>query len=315
MKTLLELWAQSPANPTRQINTSIRKVIEQQRAFIASNPVNIHTTRTQSRILNDSDIQIKAPSVFAQTSWGNTSDRYRFLPTINVVNALRDSGYSVVQALQSRSTVPGKAEFTKHIIRLRHNDYLRPDNVGDELPEIVLVNSHDMTSAYKLMLGIFRLVCTNGLIVASDTIDSINIRHSGQSDLLKNVIDVSVEITKEAPKAFEQIKLFKQIMLTPDDQIAMAKAALGMSTSSIELHPSRLLSYRRYDDRPNPDGTNSLWKTSNIIQENLIKGGVRGTTEAGRSRRTREVKCISGNININRAIWKLSEEMMNHKQK
>lgn len=258
-----------------------------------------------TRVYQDDDIKRLAPSVFAAHPWEETSSNYRFLPTINIVNAFRDMGYSVTQAMQSRTRIEGKREFVKHIVRLRHADYIGTAlNVGDEVPELVLINAHSGASAYKLMLGFFRLVCSNGMIVASSTIDSLSVRHTGRSDLLRDVIDVSSRVIQEAPKAIAQIATFKGITLTPDDQLAMAKAALELQASSLKTEPQRLLSTRRYDDK----GT-SLWQTANVIQENLIKGGVYGQSESGQFRRSREVKSIDSNISINRAVWRLAEEM------
>src|ERR1039457_5289168 len=144
-------------------------------------------------VLEDQDIRRTASSVFADQAWQETSPSYRFLPTISVVNALRDSGYNVVKATQSACRIEGKGEFTKHMLRLRHSSHMNPLNIGDEVPEIVLVNSHDRTSAFKLMLGIFRLVCSNGMVVASEKIESLSVRHTGSDNLLNQIIDVTGE--------------------------------------------------------------------------------------------------------------------------
>src|ERR1017187_3108767 len=141
-------------------------------------------------VLEDQDIRRTAPSVFANEAWQETSPSYRFLPTITVVNALRDSGYNVVKATQSRCRIEGKVDFTKHMLRLRHSTHMNPLNVGEEVPEIVLVNSHDRSSSFKFMLGIFRLVCSNGMVVASQKIESLSVRHTGSNNLLNEVIDV-----------------------------------------------------------------------------------------------------------------------------
>lgn len=265
---------------------------------------------TSTRVLENPDIERLAPSVFAENAWHETSERYKFIPTIQVINSLRDNGFNVVSDGQSRTRIEGKENFTKHIIRLRHKDFFSPLNVGDEIPEIVLVNSHDKTSAYKFMLGIFRLVCSNGLIVASETIESLSVRHSGKNDLLNDVIDISAKITNEAPKVLEQISRFKQIELNQQEQIALATSANELLETTLEVKPERLLTYRRYADQGNKEnGNNNLWKTSNIIQENLIRGGVLAKNKEGYSRRTRAVKCIQNNVGINKAIWRLTEEM------
>jgi len=260
-------------------------------------------------ILEDQDIRKTAPSIFANQAWQENSQSYRFLPTISVVNALRDSGYNVVKATQSHCRIEGKGEFTKHMLRLRHSTYMNPLNIGDEVPEIVLVNSHDRSSAFKLMLGIFRLICSNGMVVASQKIESLSVRHMGSSNLLNEVIDVTAEIINEAPKVIEQINRFKSIPLSPEEQVAFASGAKELLTSSINIEPSRLLSVRRYNDYGNADGSRDVWKTFNVIQENMIRGGIRGVNAKNRLMRTREVKSVQNDININKALWKLAEEL------
>jgi len=260
-------------------------------------------------VLEDQDIRRTAPSIFANQPWQENSQSYRFLPTISVVNALRDYGYNVVKATQSRCRIEGKGEFTKHMLRLRHSTLINPLNVGDEVPEIVLVNSHDRTSAFKLMLGIFRLVCSNGMVVASQKIESLSVRHTGSDNLLNEVIDVTAEIINEAPKVIEQINRFKSIPLTPDEQKAFAAGARELMTTSINIEPSRLLNVRRYNDYGNADGSRDIWKTFNVIQENMIRGGVRGVNAKNRLMRTREVKSVQGDININKALWTLMDEL------
>ena len=264
---------------------------------------------TQTIVLNDQDIRKTAPSIFASQPWAETSQNYRFLPTISVVNALRDSGFNVVKATQSRCRIEGKGEFTKHMIRLRHSTYMNPLNIGDEVPEIVLVNSHDRSSTFKFMLGIFRLVCSNGMVVASEKIESLSVRHTGSSNLLNEIIDVTAEIVNEAPKAIEQINRFKSIPLTPDEQLAFAAGARELMTTSINIEPSSLLQVRRYNDHGSKDGSRDIWKTSNVIQENMIRGGVRGVNANNRLMRTREVKSVQGDININKALWTLTEHL------
>jgi len=260
-------------------------------------------------VLEDQEIRATAPSIFANQAWAENSQNYRFLPTISVVNALRDSGYNVVKATQSRCRIEGKGEFTKHMIRLRHSTHMNPLNIGDEVPEIVLVNSHDRSSAFKLMLGIFRLVCSNGMVVASEKIESLSVRHTGSDNLLNEVIDVTAEIINEAPKAIEQIHRFKGIILNPDEQVAFASGAKELLTTSIDIKPERLLNVRRYNDYGNPDGSRDIWKTFNVVQENMIRGGVRGVNAKNKLMRTREVRSVQGDININKALWKYAEEI------
>src|SRR5712691_6787813 len=107
-------------------------------------------------------IRRTAPSVFAERPWDTVSEKCRFFPTVHVVEGLMAQGLLPVRAQQSRSRIPGKGDYTKHLLRFRQASLL--DSAREStVPEIVLINSHDGTSAYTLSLGLYRVLCTNGL--------------------------------------------------------------------------------------------------------------------------------------------------------
>src|SRR5262249_39656086 len=153
-----------------------------------------HTMTTAIATLTNDQLHRSAPSIFASTPWHHMSDGYRFVPTIEVVDLLRGRGFQPVRAQQSRSRIEGKGAFTKHLIRFRHDSLIDAPRVGEEIPELVLVNSHDGTSSYQLMAGIFRLVCSNGLVVQSTDFGSIRVHHSGGKDFQQRVIDATYQI-------------------------------------------------------------------------------------------------------------------------
>lgn len=78
--------------------------------------------------------------------------------------------------------------------------------------------------------------------------------------------------------------------------------------TSTPIKPEQLLIPRRYDDR-----ANDLWTVFNSVQENCIKGGLRGMIrdEFGRPRRvkSRAVNGIDQDIKLNKALWTLSQRM------
>ena len=263
--------------------------------------------------LSNEQLMRLAPSAFASEKHESRSDRYAYIPTSEVMDGLRDNGFIPVFAKQGRSRVPGKAEFTKHLIRFRHAGQatgLR--KVGDTFPEVVLVNSHDGTSAYKVMAGLFRLVCLNGMVVSDREFANISIPHKGNvTDL---VIEGSYTVLSESRKALEAADAWSGVSLSRPEQLAMAEAAhtvrFGGSEGETDtaITPDQLLSVRRYDDR----GAD-LWRTTNVIQENVIRGGLSawGRDANGRRRRTttREVQGIDADVRMNKALWLLSERM------
>src|SRR5439155_8805861 len=118
--------------------------------------------------------------------------------------------------------------------------HLSPLAVGAEVPELVLVNSHDGTSAYKFLAGVFRLVCSNGMVVQSSDHGSIAVRHSGGADFGDRILDATYRIMDDAPRTLAKIDAWKQIELTPPQREAFAAAALELKDNRA-VTPAQLL--------------------------------------------------------------------------
>jgi len=259
-------------------------------------------------VLSDTDLMRAAPSIFAEEPWERMSDRYRFVPTIRVVEKLRDEGFLPVMASQGRTRIPGKRDFTRHMIRFRQDPFKKAV-VGEEVPEVVLLNSHDGSSAYNLMAGIFRFVCSNGMVVPASSVGSMKVRHSGHETMVKEVIDASYKIIEDTPKVFKGIEMLKRAIVNPRQQLAFAMAALPLRESSLDIEPRQLLLPRRIEDQPRPNGDRSVWGTLNVVQENLMRGGIRGRTTNGGRRRTTAISNPGQDVKLNRALWTLAEEL------
>lgn len=258
--------------------------------------------------LTNDQLRRAAPSIFATEPWERVSEKYAFIPTIQVVDALRAEGFAPVKAMQSRTRIEGKGEFTKHLIRFRRAQDLEVVK-GAELPEIVLVNSHDRSSSYQLSAGIFRLVCSNGMVVKSSSFGDIKVQHSG--NIVDRVVEGSCRIIEDMPRVMEQVEAMKAISLSEPIQQAFAKAALELryptddaGNSRAPIAPEQLLRVRRYDDQ-----TNTLWNTFQRVQENYIKGGLRGMGTTGKRITTRAISSVTEDVRLNKALWMLAEEL------
>ena len=261
------------------------------------------------RTLSLEQLEKRAPSIFATQPWEGMSDKYLFVPTIDVVQGLMDNGFQPVAANQTNVRKLEKMDYARHVIRFRHNDFAGAKNTGEEIPELVLLNSHDGTSSYRIMLGIFRMVCSNGMIVRSGRIDEIRVMHKGREELLNDVIEGSYQIIDNAPKAFKQVEEWKGIELEDKEQEAFAEAAFELRGSTLEIEPTELLRIRRRADMGG-----DLWKTMNVVQENLVRGGYRGRDAKNQRRRVRGIKSVDADTKLNRALWVLTERLAEAKK-
>ena len=253
------------------------------------------------RPLSDDQIRAVAPSIFADAPHGSRSERYAYIPTATVLTKLRQEGFEPFMVCQTRVRNEDRREFTKHMIRMRHASQIN----GSEANEIILLNSHDGTSSYQMLAGMFRFVCHNGLVCGETTAD-IRVPHKG--DVAGEVIEGAYEVLQ----GFEQVQASRDAMrvitLETGEEEILARSALALKyddpTRPAPVTETQLLAPRRFDDR-RPD----LWSVFNRIQENMVKGGLSARTSNGRRQRTREVQGIDQNLRLNRALWMLADGM------
>lgn len=270
------------------------------------------STRAGAEPLSDDTIRTLAPSAFAAEAHESRSARYAYIPTSAVIEGMRAEGFLPVFAKQARCRDAGRLEHTKHMVRFRRQGVSPARRVGDSFPEIVLINSHDGSSSYHLMSGVFRLVCLNGMVVADRRGAEVRVPHKG--DVVRQVIEGSHVVLDESQRALEAADAWAGVPLGRDEQAALAEAAhvlrFGDAAGEADtpIRPAQLLEARRSSDR-----SDDLWTVFNRVQENTIRGGLLawGRDPNGRPRRvtSREVTGIDQDVRLNRALWLLGERM------
>ncbi|HXC04397.1 MAG TPA: DUF932 domain-containing protein [Bacteroidia bacterium] len=249
----------------------------------------------------------EAPSIFATEPWERMSERYTFIPTIQIVDKMRSEGFVPVSAVQSRTRIPGKGDFTKHAIRfrdMRQGDSPLNLKLGTLYPELLLTNAHDGSSAHNLDAALWRLACLNGLVVADSTVARIHQVHKGSVD---DILEASFEVIEQFPKVLESVESFSQKLLTAPQQTAYADSALALRYDEGEAPVSaeQIIRPRRYEDK-----APTLWNTFNVVQEHLTQGGPRGRNpHTNRRVKVRAVTGIGENTRLNKSLWQLTEAM------
>jgi hypothetical protein len=246
-----------------------------------------------------------APSIFATAKHVSRSDRYTYIPTIEVLRGLKKEGFEPFMVAQSKSRIEGKTEFTKHMIRMRHAGQVQ---TKPEANEIILINSHDGASSYQMLAGMFRFVCCNGLVVG-DVANDIRIPHKG--NIQDDVIDGAFRVLDDFEAVDASSEGMKALELRPDEERAFAAAALALRYGDrsegqppVPITAEQLIEARRIEDTGH-----SLWTTFQRVQENALRGGQLGRSTQGRRVHTRAVGSIDRNVSLNRALWVLAEEM------
>ena len=219
----------------------------------------------RDRPLTRDELAHYVPSVFSEEKHESRSERYTYIPTITLLDNLQREGFQPFFACQTRVRDLNKRDHTKHMLRLWREGKI----TGKQVPEIILLNSHDGSSSYQMLPGLFRFVCLNGL-VCGETFGEVRVPHKG------NVVEKVIE----------------------------AALTYRFGEEHQPVTEAQILSARRWQDE-----SSDLWTTYQRIQENLLKGGLPGRTAKGKRSHTRAVRGIDGDVKLNRALWVMAEEL------
>lgn len=255
----------------------------------------------RGRVLSEEEMRSVAPSIFAADAHDSRSERYTYIPTIEILNALRAEGFHPFMVAQTRVRDEAHKDHTKHMIRLRH-----ATDIGQrEANEVILLNSHNGSSSYQMLSGVFRFACANGM-VCGNTHHDIRVPHKG--DIKDQVLEGANVILESFDMISERKEMMEDTRLGREEQEVYARAALALrydtSAGDPPIEAGQLLRARRIDD-----DDDTLWSTLNRVQENMIRGGLQGKKVNGRRRSTRAVTGIDQNVALNRGLWTLAEEM------
>ncbi len=269
-------------------------------------------TKTSNVALINEQIMQTAPSVFATAPHEEVSDRYGFMPTIDVVDALRSDGWMPVDATQKNVRDKSKRELTKHLIRFRRlsNDI----QIGDSFVELLLTNSHDRSSAFVLHAGLFRMACANGIVIADSTFNKLSVRHG--KNVVGDIIEGAYDVIEDVPMIANEVETMQGIELSGTERSIFAKTAFNYvhgGNDDKRLTSENSIINQMLRPKRSDDTGKDLWTTFNVIQENIIRGGIRTSkiNEKGRVRRntSRAVKAIDKNIKLNKALWEMAAEI------
>lgn len=289
------------------------------------------------RGLSNEAIFERFPAVFADTPHESRGSRYMFVPTHDILNGLRNEGFvpTTVMHQRARTERPGLQSHGKHLIRFSHINDLGIQQ--GERHEVIMVNSHNGTSSYQFMSGLFRLVCENGCIFGNLD-NSLKVRHTGNDDLLRSILAATFQIAANSVNIMQEIEFYKQIMLTWEEQRVMAEAAMvqrfdkvtvveadngpSVDRSLVVFQPEEFLRAQRREDyvvggRSRFDaGDRDLHTTFQVLQENMVTRPVLSRQQNAQTHRrstTRALNGIDGNLKVNSALWYLTQQMANIK--
>lgn len=253
-----------------------------------------------------------APAIATDHPHPYRGESFVHINTQEVLEVLLKDGFSIHQAFQARGRVTPRgvdtALYNPHVVRLRAPGYQDAERskVGDVIPELLLKNAHDGSGCFQLILGLWRLICSNGMIVG-DTMESIAIQHRWLS--AEDIMEQARVMWKErVPLILAWREQALERRMSPEEATAFASRAQIIrfpDRAEMPFHPNELLAVRRPED-----DQDDLWHIFNRVQENIMRGGIQGQSANGRATRTREITGVHSTVEINRSLWDIANRYL-----
>ena len=253
--------------------------------------------------LTNEQLKAKAPSLFQDQPYHEVSSKYHFIPTIEIIEQLRAENWYPVTVNEAGVRDLSKNGFQQHYVRFQHfSDLINPNA---NVVELLLFNSHDRSMSFSISAGVYRYICSNGLIIADSVFDSYKIKHLGERE--NDVINAVANITAIKPKLLSKISKFESITLNQNEKESFLQSALPLRFENhLELdNPNELLTPLRVEDK-----NDDLYTVLNILQENFLSSKVSGyNKETNRRFTSKQITSISKDVEINKGLWDIAERI------
>ena len=264
------------------------------------------------KALTDSEIEVICPVAFKDTMSKTEikdlglSKHYSFVPTSRVINDLRSMGWDAVDACQVKSRKSSTNGYQKHMVTFENESYKTEG--ATEYPQLLLTNSHDGGNAFTLSAGIFRLVCSNGLVIKTEDYGTSRLVHKGYS--FESIQDLVEQFVATIDETLTRITAMKEVELNKEQQIEFAKTAALLRFTEKAYNEGNIADVVELDDLLSVDRKedkgNGLWEVYNRVQESLVQGKFHYVGGNKKSRKARPIKNFKQSIDVNKKLSELA---------
>lgn len=266
------------------------------------------SANTTTAVLTNSELINKIPMAFATEPTAPMSDRYVFIPTATIIEDMANLGWKPVLATGKGKRANAKRKSSYHMIAFENDNPLyqimNEDGNLEAKVRIIVTNSHDGTSSFGFHIGIFRLICENGLVISTKTFSEIRVRHIHYNfEELRKVVATT---TEQIPNEIAAFNAMRQREMSAEESAELAVNAIKIR-KGMELNETLKVDEETISDLLAPkreeDEGNDLWSIYNVLQEKIIKGGTTLAVDGKKPRKMRGIKSAIKDLSINKRLF------------
>ena len=264
-------------------------------------------------LMTKEEIREKAPFVFCKEKTNpGTSDKYTFADTETLIDDMAKLGWGVTDCKQQRANKRSNIR-SFHTLAFQNPDIYLTNDKGEieAFPRIIVSNSHDGFHSFKFMAGLYRLVCSNGVILADAEFTAFSVRHINYDfGELQRIVAQSIELTRTKVGVINDMQ---GMHLSVEQKQTLAAKAIairkGLKWENLKVDNQdieEMLKPVRKEDEGD-----DLWSVFNVLQEKVIKGDFKfGKTKTGKPRKARPITGAAKDIDVNQALFLAATEYL-----
>ena len=207
-----------------------------------------------------------------------------YIPTLDVITKLQHEGWQLKGVDEQRGK---NRKISSNYVQMQHPDFAVKNSKGKDeaYTSITISNSCNGAKPLQMSLGMFRQVCTNGLVRFDQHAESENIKHIEVNYM--NLDRFIASVTNKTGKLLNEVSEMKHKGLSLEEMRKLATEAASLRYNDLDdINIDDLLIVNRVEDE-----SNDLWTIFNRIQENL----------------THDVKNMNEDIRLNQQLFSLVE--------
>ncbi len=257
-----------------------------------------------AKYLTKKNIESLAPSVFANEPSNEVSKHYTHIPTERVIDDMELLGWKPIQATEVKARKNSTRGFQKHLITFRNEEVVINGEDGDTVfPQILMTNSHDGKNAFQFQAGLYRLICSNGLVIADTQFEAIKMRHMGYS--FEDLQELIKEMVEKLPLTVESMNKMKAKEMAEEEILDFAREAINTRFTPKEMKRIQIDLKELVTPVRKEDAGSDLWSVFNVVQEKIITGDF-DYRAGNKARKAREIKNFKQDMKINKELFEVA---------
>ncbi len=257
------------------------------------------------KVISAEKIKVLAPATFQKNSLDSLSEKYVSFNTETIIKDMKKLDWQVVDAKQNNVKDLSLKSFQYHMLTFENANIDFQKEKSNARPQVIITNSHNGKNTMRMWFGMIRFACLNNMVLADTMFNSFKIRHRGYT--MGQLEEGLYSYIGNIPEMIDKMQMFQNLKMSQNDRKNFAKESLAIRYPDVEkatIEPIQLLGSRREEDQGM-----DLWTTYNIVQENLLKGGLTAPMRTIKGNimnyTTKEIKRPENQLKLNVALWTL----------